>query len=160
MSSEIIRKILDDSEYGYVPEYQFDKHYGKRLFRADFCIPKYAILIEYEGLSFNPNQKSRHQTSLGASKDTLKYNIATCLGFTVLRYTILTLKENPFIVIENIESCIERIESNPSFVSICNICKKIHYISKNICLQNNEGYHCLTCQWIIDDRKKNKKNSK
>ncbi len=46
-------------------------------------------LIEYEGLM---NEKSRHTTIGGFSKDTEKYREASMLGWTVLRYTALNHK--------------------------------------------------------------------
>jgi len=153
MSSEIIDSILENSKYGYVREYQFDKNYGKRLFRADFAIPSHGILIEYEGLSFAKNSTSRHQTNLGISKDTEKYNIAVKLGFSVLRYTVLTLKNNPYIVLDDIDILVKNIE-NRDPIGFCYKCNEPLWVNKKLLISTNNGYHCLVCQWIIDDLKK------
>lgn len=62
---------------------------ANRRFRSDWFIPAYKVLIEYEGLF---SDKSRHTTASGYSKDTEKYNLASSLGYTVLRYTALNYK--------------------------------------------------------------------
>lgn len=55
-----------------------------RRFRADWYIPSLNVLVEYEGIFA---AKSRHTHLEGYSKDCEKYNLATVLGFRVLRYT-------------------------------------------------------------------------
>lgn len=55
-----------------------------RRFRADWYIPSLNVLIEYEGIFA---VKSRHTSLAGYSADCEKYNLATVLGFRVLRYT-------------------------------------------------------------------------
>lgn len=69
-----------------VAEFKFSKD---RKFRADFAIQEYMILIEYEGIR---SKKSRHTSITGYSKDCEKYNLATTLGYSVLRYTALNYK--------------------------------------------------------------------
>ena len=55
-----------------------------RRFRADWYIPSINVLVEYEGIFA---AKSRHTHLEGYSTDCEKYNLATVLGFRVLRYT-------------------------------------------------------------------------
>lgn len=55
-----------------------------RRFRADWYVPKLNALIEYEGVF---GSKSRHTSVCGYSTDCEKYNLATVLGYRVLRYT-------------------------------------------------------------------------
>lgn len=65
----------------YVLELRFDK---VREFRFDYAIPRLMIAIEYEGVF---SKKSRHTTVNGFSEDCVKYNLATCSGWRILRYT-------------------------------------------------------------------------
>lgn len=55
-----------------------------RRFRADWYIPQLNVLIEYEGVF---GGKSRHTNVAGYSGDCEKYNLATVMGFRILRYT-------------------------------------------------------------------------
>lgn len=66
-----------------VAEYKFCP---VRKFRADWYIPRFNVLIEYEGVH---SYKSRHTTDRGYTQDAEKYNIANLMGFRVLRYTYL-----------------------------------------------------------------------
>jgi very-short-patch-repair endonuclease len=64
----------------FVREYEFAK---PRKYRADFYIlPN--ILIEVEGGTWSGG---RHTRPSGYTDDCAKYNLATLLGFAVLRYT-------------------------------------------------------------------------
>lgn len=65
----------------FVTELQFSE--GRR-FRFDYAIPSLRIAIEYEGVF---SKKSRHTTVNGFSEDCVKYNLATCSGWRILRYT-------------------------------------------------------------------------
>lgn len=62
-------------------EYPFAKPAGRR-FRSDFRVGK--LLIEVEGGVWTGG---RHNRPAGFSRDMEKYNLATELGFSVLRYT-------------------------------------------------------------------------
>lgn len=75
------RKIVLHEEYNFNP---------LRRWRADWCIPDYKILIEYEGLSY---KKTGHTTSEGYTGNTDKYNSAQSLGWKVLRFTYLNYKD-------------------------------------------------------------------
>jgi len=73
---KLTNKITD-----FETELKFDEN---RKFRFDYAIPSLMIAIEYEGIYAS---KSRHTTVSGFSTDCVKYNLATCLGWRVLRYT-------------------------------------------------------------------------
>lgn len=64
-------------------EYRFDK---VRRFRFDYCFPELKLGLEFEGIIAG---KSRHTSITGYSRDCDKYNLATSLGYRVLRYTAL-----------------------------------------------------------------------
>lgn len=69
-----------------------------RKFAADWALPDHMILIEYEGLVFNSNKKtstgkSGHTTVGGYTSNCDKYNLATVLGYRLLRYTAMNYKE-------------------------------------------------------------------
>jgi hypothetical protein len=83
-----MNKIEFKSEFFFVPG---------RKFKADIFIPSINCLIEYEGLVFGKNQegttgKSGHTTAAGYSSNCEKYNMATLLGFKLLRYTAMNYK--------------------------------------------------------------------
>jgi len=79
--SDQIELILKSLKIPFEPEYKFCKD---RKFRFDFCLVEHRLGLEYEGIY---GGKSRHTTVTGYSKDTEKYNLATCEGWRVLRYT-------------------------------------------------------------------------
>ncbi len=64
-------------------EFQF---HPVRKFRFDFAIPSLKIAIEYEGI-YNSGKMTRHTSQAGYSKDCEKYNLATIMGWRILRYT-------------------------------------------------------------------------
>lgn len=55
-----------------------------RRYRADFAYPERKLLIEVEGGVWT---RGRHTRGAGFTEDAKKYNIATVLGFRVLRFT-------------------------------------------------------------------------
>jgi hypothetical protein len=61
-----------------------------RKFRFDWCIEKYKIAVEYEGIVAG---KSRHTSIKGYTGDCEKYNIATLNGWRIFRYTALNYKD-------------------------------------------------------------------
>jgi very-short-patch-repair endonuclease len=71
-----------------------------RKFRFDFCFPEKKVAVELEGATFTGG---RHTRGEGYEKDTVKYNLAICEGWKVLRYTALSLRENPMGVIEQVK---------------------------------------------------------
>jgi hypothetical protein len=85
---------LKHSKIEFIPEFLF---VPGRKYKADIFIPVINCLIEYEGLVFKPNDKgttgkSGHTTATGYSSNCEKYNLATLLGFRLLRYTAMNYK--------------------------------------------------------------------
>lgn len=78
--------ICKEKKLKFETEYRF---HTVRRFRFDYAIPEKMIAVEYEGLI---SAKSRHTSITGYSRDTEKYNMAAIEGWTVLRYTTLTVK--------------------------------------------------------------------
>lgn len=76
-----IISVLERSGLKFVEELKFSPD---RNFRFDWAIPKFKVAIEYEGIF---SEKSGHTTLSGYKKDVVKYNLATILGWRVLRYT-------------------------------------------------------------------------
>lgn len=76
-----IISVLKKSGLGFQEEFQFDE---VRKFRFDWAIEGCRIAIEYEGIF---SEKSGHTTISGYKKDVRKYNLATKLGWQILRYT-------------------------------------------------------------------------
>ncbi|AZA60808.1 hypothetical protein [Chryseobacterium indoltheticum] len=76
-----IISVLKKSGLEFEEEYKFDE---VRRFRFDWAIEKYRIAFEYEGIF---SEKSGHTTISGYTKDITKYNLATKLGWQILRYT-------------------------------------------------------------------------
>ncbi|WP_313214122.1 hypothetical protein [Soonwooa sp.] len=76
-----IISVLERSGLKFVEELKFSQD---RNFRFDWAIPKFKIAIEYEGIF---SEKSGHTTLSGYKKDVVKYNLATILGWRILRYT-------------------------------------------------------------------------
>jgi very-short-patch-repair endonuclease len=65
-------------------EYPFAQLLGRR-WRADFAYPApIMLLIEVEGGTYSGG---RHTTGSGYRKDAEKYNTASLMGYTVLRFT-------------------------------------------------------------------------
>lgn len=60
------------------------KFHEKRKWRFDIAIPERLLGIEYEGIFC---KKSRHTTISGFTGDIEKYNTASAMGWTILRYT-------------------------------------------------------------------------
>lgn len=81
-----IINILHANKIPFKTEYRFDT---VRRFKFDIAILHYQLAIEYEGLC---SEKSRHTTLTGYTKDTEKYNLATCQQWKVLRYTTMNYK--------------------------------------------------------------------
>jgi len=70
---------------GWVREHIF---HPTRRWRFDFCYINYKIALEIEGSThIKSKRKSRHLTIKGFTEDTVKYNSATILGWSVLRVT-------------------------------------------------------------------------
>ena len=76
-----IISVLEASGLNYESEFIFSK---ERKFRFDWAVPQILVAIEYEGIF---SEKSGHTTLSGYKKDIEKYNLATKLGWKILRYT-------------------------------------------------------------------------
>lgn len=89
-----IERVLNDFRMPYEVEHLF---WEGRRFRFDFAVPMsgFKLAIEYEGIMMVPGGKSRHTTIVGFSQDSVKYNRAALLGWTVLRYTAKTYQNFP-----------------------------------------------------------------
>jgi very-short-patch-repair endonuclease len=91
-----VELILAGHGVKFEREYRFN---SARKWRFDFCIVDYKIAIEVEGGSW---VGGRHNRPIGFSKDCLKYNSATILGWRVLRYTSDIIKNNPGSIFDDI----------------------------------------------------------
>ena len=76
-----IISVLEASGLNYESEFVFSQ---ERKFRFDWAVPQILVAIEYEGIF---SEKSGHTTLSGYKKDVEKYNLATKLGWKILRYT-------------------------------------------------------------------------
>jgi very-short-patch-repair endonuclease len=79
-----IKLLLMSEKIKFEEEYRF---HPIRKFRFDFAVitKGVKVAIEYEGVF--GGAKSRHTSVIGYSADCEKYNLATTMGWKVLRYT-------------------------------------------------------------------------
>ena len=91
-------------KYPMVREYRF---HPTRRFRFDCCWPPQKVVAELEGGLW---VMSRHRTGTGYQRDMVKYNLATSMGFRVLRYSANDLDLSP---IQTIQQVICLLESKP-----------------------------------------------
>ena len=117
---EILESILQDLPYDVLTEYKFSIN---RKFRLDYFIDltKYNCLIngigiEYEGISYQDSNTSRHTNTSGFIQDIDKYNLALSLGVPVLRYTFKQL-EDPEQVKKQIIKILDNFLTNINFKS-------------------------------------------
>jgi very-short-patch-repair endonuclease len=96
-----IEAVLRNIEPGLECEIKF---HTERRWRADFGWPSLMILVEIEGGVWT---NGRHTQGLGFVKDMEKYNAASSLGYTLLRYTPQDFKKNCGRVVEQIKGVIE-----------------------------------------------------
>lgn len=73
--------VLKRSGLNFTAELEFSPD---RKFRFDWAIEELKVAIEYEGIF---SEKSGHTSLSGYTKDVVKYNLATKLGWKLLRYT-------------------------------------------------------------------------
>jgi very-short-patch-repair endonuclease len=73
-------------------EYRFDP---SRRWRIDYAWPDRKLLVELEGAIW---VGGRHTRGSGFSKDCEKYNAASMLGYTLLRFTADMVKSGAAIV--------------------------------------------------------------
>ena len=82
-----IEILLKNKKIKYIKEYRFCEI---RKWRSDFYLPEYKTLIEFEGGIW---KYGRHNRAITFIKDCKKYNVASLLGFKVLRYTSNNLQD-------------------------------------------------------------------
>lgn len=75
-------------KYSLIPDYKFLED---RKFLLDFAIVEHKIAVEVEGAVYA--SKGRHTSGAGYSRDIEKYNIATSMGWKVLRITSSNVKK-------------------------------------------------------------------
>jgi len=85
-----------------VQEFQFD---DTRKWRFDFAWPKVKVAVEIDGGVFIGG---RHTSGAGYTKDCYKLNRAVELGWRVLRYTPQMLKNDPIIIVQQIEKVVRK----------------------------------------------------
>lgn len=76
-----MEQMLDAHGMVYHREFRFA---APRRWRFDFAWPGQMLALEIEGL-VRPGEKSRHTTNDGYRKDIEKYNMATLMGWRVIR---------------------------------------------------------------------------
>ena len=94
-----IASVLERSGLKFVTELEFSPD---RKFRFDWAVEELKLAIEYEGIF---SEKSGHTSLSGYTKDVVKYNLATKLGWKILRYTAKNYLE--------IETDLEEIKNFP-----------------------------------------------
>lgn len=106
MSEAYLKYILESLDLKIIPEYKFAP---KRKFRFDFAIilDKHIIGVEHEGGIYS---NGRHTRGTGYAKDCEKYNLATELGYPVLRYTEEQYKD-PDKIKKQVINLIERLQN-------------------------------------------------
>lgn len=94
---EVIQRLTPFATGSCKKEFKF----SDRKFKFDFAIIINAEIfcaIEYEGLGLRTDKsggvdKSGHTTATGYTSNCTKYNLATVLGWKLLRYTALNYKD-------------------------------------------------------------------
>lgn len=79
-----------------VEQYRF---HPERKWRLDFAFPEQRIAVEIDGGIF---VRGGHNRGMQFSKDCEKHNALTMLNWSLLRYTILDLRQRPMEVIEEV----------------------------------------------------------
>ena len=90
--------MLADDHPAPVREYRF---HPMRQWRFDFAWPEHRVAVEIDGGMF---VHGRHQRGPQFAKDCEKLNQATLLGWRVLRYTTIDLRQSGAQLIEEITS--------------------------------------------------------
>jgi very-short-patch-repair endonuclease len=88
-----VRSLRDAPLLEVVSEYRF---HPERKWRADFAILNKRILIEVEGGIWTGG---RHTRGAGFAADMDKYNIATLLGWRLLRFTPSQIKDKTYLAL-------------------------------------------------------------
>jgi len=97
-----------------VAEYPFHPALQSALDRA---MPGIKVAIELEGLPSNlGGKRSRHLSPTGYSRDCEKYNEATLMGWVVLRFTAIQLKDKVNVLRVILEACERRMNAKRAFI--------------------------------------------
>ncbi len=85
IQKNIFKAVIQSLGYEVQEEFKFCP---VRKFKADWRVSRgdKCCLVEYEGLM---SKKSRHTTKVGFTTDCEKYNLASIMGYVVLRYTVI-----------------------------------------------------------------------
>jgi len=89
-------------------EYRF---HLTRKWRMDTAWPEQLVCVELEGAV---HSGGRHVRGVGFEKDCEKYNMASSMGWVVLRYTDGMLKKDPMGCMEQINELLKR-RGQPGF---------------------------------------------
>lgn len=108
LNPEIILELII-TELGLKFEKEF--RFSHRMFRFDYRIydpdnESLKLGCEIEGGVWTGN--SRHTRGQGYSNDCTKYNIASVLGWTVLRYTTQQIQKDPQQIVKDLKFVKER----------------------------------------------------
>ena len=95
-----------------IPEYRF---HDKRRWRFDYALPEYKIAIEQEGAIWT---QGRHTRGSGFAKDMDKYNTATSMGWSILRFTPTQLKKEYLECLRIIEETIKTKIKNYKWLTL------------------------------------------
>lgn len=79
LAAAIAEVRMPDAEHRFHPE---------RKWRFDFAWPEAKLAIEVNG----GGSRGRHNTVMGATRDAEKLNAAQTLGWAVLQYTVVSVK--------------------------------------------------------------------
>ena len=75
------------------------RFHPKRMWRFDFAWPEYKLAVEIDGGTFIGG---RHNQGIQFSKDCEKLNAATLLGWRVLRYTTIDLRQSGAEIVDQV----------------------------------------------------------
>lgn len=88
VGEETLAQHLRAAHIPFTREFRF---HPDRKWRSDFLVePK--ILVEVEGVNYDPKNPGRHQRARGLENDCAKYNAAVLAGYAVLRFTPAQVK--------------------------------------------------------------------
>lgn len=93
---QAVELILSGHKIEFIREYRFN---SARKWRADFCIPRFKILIEIMGGTW---AQGKHSRGAGQRNDYEKNNSAVALGYTCLYYSSDMIRDNPGQILDDV----------------------------------------------------------
>ncbi len=84
VGADLPRTLLGQCEWAGLPKPVAEYRFCERRWRFDWAWPDFKLAVEQEGGVWT---HGRHTRSKGYMNDMTKYNRATVLGWTVLRFT-------------------------------------------------------------------------